>query len=72
MLNNNNFAEEILKVFGWESIPSKNKYMKSYIKEDSRLNHYFTRGTVTIQRGGACSTYRDVFSESQMELAISN
>jgi hypothetical protein len=44
----NKYAE-IAESYGWEQIVSKNKYMYSFLKDDVRLNIYFTTGTVTFQ-----------------------
>lgn len=65
--------KDLLKAYGWEEIPSKNKIMFSFKKEDLRLNYYFTNGTVTIQGGGdgGCETYKKILTEEQMEKIIS-
>lgn len=40
---------DIIKVYGWTGIKSKNPYMYSFMNGDKRLNYYFTTGTITIQ-----------------------
>lgn len=46
-----NDIKELCQGFGWIPIHSKNKYMISFQKEESkrRLNIYFTTMTVTIE-----------------------
>ena len=63
----------ILEALGWEEIVSKNEKMYSFLKEDMRLNYYFTTGTTTIQnQKGRIQTYRDVLDDCKMEEIICN
>jgi hypothetical protein len=65
--------KELLETYGWISIESKNKLMNSYKKEDKRLNHYFTTGTITIQGDdGECHKFYKVDSDEQVENIILN
>ena len=41
--------KELVEALGWKEILSKNDKMFSFVKDDLRLNYYFTTGTVTIQ-----------------------
>ncbi len=63
--------KNLLEAYGWEEIPSKNKLMQSFVKDNERLNYYFTTGTVTIQGGDNPITIRDIMTEEQMEGLIS-
>lgn len=67
--------KELLEGFGWEEIPSKNKIMISFIKNEMRLNYYFTNGTITIQGrllDGSCETFRNIKTLLELEKIISN
>ncbi len=45
-----NEIDEIIQAYGYSPIESKNPTMRSYINETStRVNHYFSSGTVQIQ-----------------------
>lgn len=72
MLTNNNFADGILSALGWDKIESKNPIMYSYIKEDMRLNYYFTTGTTTVQSKsrGLIKNEKDITTPEQMEEII--
>lgn len=65
--------KELLEVYGWKEIGSNNQYMHSYQKEDKRLNHYFTTGTITIQgNDGVCHKFYKVSTDEQVEDIILN
>lgn len=65
--------KDLLKTYGWEEILSKNPYMKSYIKDDKRMNYYYTTGTVQIQgKEDYQKIHREIFKEEQLERIISN
>ena len=71
MLQNNNFSESLLKCFDWHKATSKNPIMYSYIKENMRMNHYFTTGTVTIQDdAGNIKTWRGIDTDEKIEEII--
>jgi len=40
---------ELAAALGWQSIPSKNPHMISFMREDYRINYYYTNGTITKQ-----------------------
>lgn len=44
--------KNLLESFGWDEFHSNNPLMKSFFKDNLRLNFYFTTGTVTIQEPG--------------------
>lgn len=70
MLQNNKFSQELLECYGWEEVLSKNPIMYSYKHADSgtRLNHYFTNGTVTAQTpNGKYTSWRDIHDDNQIE-----
>jgi len=65
MLQNNEFSEKLMEAYSFEKIVSKNPLMISYKKEDVRLNHYFSTGTVTVQDSkGSIKTHRDINGDS--------
>jgi hypothetical protein len=41
--------KELVEALGWKEILSKNDKMFSFVKDDLRLNYYFTTGTLTVQ-----------------------
>lgn len=44
---------EMIEALGWDNIPCKNEYMVSFMKRKdypTRLNVYFTSGTIQIQK----------------------
>lgn len=54
---------ELVGTYGWVEIPSKNIYMISFSKDESkeRMNVYFTTMTVTIDgKDGSCIVHRKV------------
>ena len=63
--------KEILEALGWERVESKNTCMVSYLKEEERLNYYFTTGTTTFQTIGEYGVkpekYTEVNTAEQME-----
>lgn len=42
--------KELCEAYGFEEIVSKNPHMYSFLKDGARLNYYFKRGTLTIQK----------------------
>lgn len=60
--------KELFEAMGWENIVSKNRYMTSYVKEDKRLNYYYTTGMITIQgTDGSFQKFPDTFTEGELE-----
>jgi len=60
--------KELLEVYGWKEVESKNKLMYSFQKDDRRLNWYFTTSTITIQgRDGECHKFYKVSTDEQLE-----
>ena len=45
----NSDFKSLIEAFGWEEIPSGNKWTSSFVKMHWRMNYYFTTGTVVIQ-----------------------
>ena len=39
----------IVHGYSWKEIHSKNPYMRSFVKDDIRMNIYFTTMTITFQ-----------------------
>ena len=66
--------QELLESFGWESVPSKVKYMVSFKNENGqRLNLYTTTGTVTIQSDAeydSGKTYKNVDTTEKLEKIV--
>lgn len=67
-------AQEILNSYGWLEIESRNPYMKSFRKEETRrrLNFYYTTNTFTIDyEDGTCKVHRQVDTPEKLEEIIS-
>jgi hypothetical protein len=68
-----NNMRELLEQYGWEEIHSNNKFMRSFVKDDKRLNFYTTTYTVTIQssnRRKKMLVYKEVLSEWDLEKIV--
>jgi hypothetical protein len=65
-------VREILEALGWIHATSKNPYMESFIKEDMRLNYYFTTGSTTVQSEskGLIKNEKNITTPEQMEEII--
>ncbi len=74
MGNRKNY-EQIANSLGFEEIPSNNKYMWSYRNDgtEQRINYYFGKGTVTIQKEGVrIKVFRDVLTDLDFEKILSD
>lgn len=63
---------KLLESYGWQPMPSKNPYMLSFEKVDAkeytRMNYYFSTGTMTVQNDTiGIVTTRDVGSLETLE-----
>lgn len=69
----------LVGAYGWVPIESKDPHMFSWQKEKetvwgiqrSRLNFYFTTGTITISGQGKVETSRDIDTYEKLEEIVS-
>ncbi|NBW09225.1 MAG: hypothetical protein EBR82_14495 [Caulobacteraceae bacterium] len=65
--------KELAPHYGWVEVESKNPKMISFVKDDVRMNIYFTTGTITFQEkptiGGYGTTlsYKNILDDQEFE-----
>lgn len=70
----NSMIKDIILKHGWVEVESKNKYMFSFVlpnDSNTRINYYFTSGTVTLQSPNNPIVVMKEVTPEEMEQALS-
>ncbi len=73
----NDMRELIVEGYSWKEIPTREWWMKSFVKEEDgcrkRLNFYHTKMTLVFQDDtGRFAAYKEVYTLDKLEKALIN